>query len=532
VSGGRTGHQVEVTHVATLPDAGGPEAGGINVGVRVFTLVMAQQTATRDPLADVSPWPALFALCLGFFMILVDTTIVTVATPAIISDLHADVNSVVWVTSAYLLAYAVPVLIMGRLGDRFGPKNIYLAGLTVFTLASLWCGLTTTIEMLIAARVLQGLGAAMLTPQTMSVITRIFPSDKRGQAMALWGATAGVATLVGPILGGILVDALGWEWIFFINIPVGIVGFVLAARLVPALPTHAHSFDWLGVALSGIALFLIVFGIQEGETYDWGTVTGWVSVPLMIAAGLVVMAVFVWWQSRITREPLVPLGLFGDRNFSLSNIGIALVSAAITSIALPFQFYAQGARGWSPTQASLLTVPMAVVLLILSPFVGRLVDKIHPRTITLVGFSTAAISMTWQAMVLTADQTWWMLVAPMALFGVANACLWAPLAATANRNLPLSSAGAGAGVYNTVRQVGAVVGSAAITALIEARLAANLPEFGDTQDIFSHPARALSPSAAEQFSTAMAQSIALPIACFLVGVVLVLFLAAPSHERN
>ena len=201
--------------------------------VRVFSRVMAQQTSYARPRRPTCrPWPALFALCLGFFMILVDTTIVTVATPAIISDLHADVNSVVWVTSAYLLAYAVPVLITGRLGDRFGPKNLYLVGLTVFTLASLWCGLTTSIEMLIA-----GPGAsresapAMLTPQTMSVITRIFPADKRGQAMALWGATAGVATLVGPILGGILVDALGWQWIFFINIPVGIIGFVLAVRL-------------------------------------------------------------------------------------------------------------------------------------------------------------------------------------------------------------------------------------------------------------------------------------------------------------
>ena len=142
-------------------------------------------------------------------MILVDTTIVSVATPAIIEDLHAEVNSVVWVTSAYLLAYAVPVLITGRLGDRYGPKRLYLSGLTLFTLASLWCGLTGTIEMLILARVVQGLGASMMTPQTMAVITRIFPAARRGRAMALWGATAGVAALVGPIAGGLLVDAAG-----------------------------------------------------------------------------------------------------------------------------------------------------------------------------------------------------------------------------------------------------------------------------------------------------------------------------------
>ncbi|HNO39156.1 MAG TPA: MFS transporter, partial [Marmoricola sp.] len=142
-------------------------------------------------------------------MILVDSTIVTVATPAIVEDLHAGVNEVVWVTSAYLLAYAVPILITGRLGDHFGQRGLYLTGLTIFTLASLWCGFTSSIEMLIAARAVQGFGASMMTPQTMAIITRIFPAERRGRAMSLWGATAGVATLVGPILGGVLIDSLG-----------------------------------------------------------------------------------------------------------------------------------------------------------------------------------------------------------------------------------------------------------------------------------------------------------------------------------
>ena len=228
-------------------------------------------------------------------MILVDTTIVIVATPAIIEDLEADVNAVVWVTSAYLLAYAVPLLITGRLGDRFGPKNLYLVGLTVFTLASLWCGLTSTIERLIVARVAQGLGASMMTPQTMAVITRIFPIERRGPAMALWGAVAGVATLVGPILGGVLVDSLGWEWIFFVNVPVGVVGL----RAWPGgscrrSTTTRARFDWLGVALSGVGMFLLVFGIQEGEQYDWATITGPITVWRLIIAGVVVLAAFVW----------------------------------------------------------------------------------------------------------------------------------------------------------------------------------------------------------------------------------------------
>src|SRR5580765_4368216 len=177
-----------------------------------------------------SPWPALWAMVIGFFMILVDNTIVSVATPSIARVLHASVNGVIWLTSAYLLAYAVPLLVTGRLGDRFGPKNLYLVGLTIFTASSLWCGLTDSVSALITARVVQGLGASMMTPQTMAVITRTFPAAKRGSAMSLWGATAGVATLVGPILGGFLVDLAGWEWIFFVNVPIGVVAFVLGVR--------------------------------------------------------------------------------------------------------------------------------------------------------------------------------------------------------------------------------------------------------------------------------------------------------------
>ena len=185
------------------------------------------------------------------------------------------------------------------------------------------------------ARVAQGLGAALMTPQTMAVITRTFPAGQRGQAMSLWGATAGVATLVGPLVGGLLVDGPGWQWIFFINVPIGLVGLVLAWRLVPRLETHSHSFDLIGVALSSIGMFCLVFGIQEGETYDWGTITGFLSVPLLIGFGVVVLGVFIWWQGHMRGEPLVPLSLFRDRNFSLSNAAITTVGFAITGDGVP-----------------------------------------------------------------------------------------------------------------------------------------------------------------------------------------------------
>jgi EmrB/QacA subfamily drug resistance transporter len=480
-----------------------------------------------DP--DIRPWPALWALCIGFFMILVDTTIVSVATPAIMKDLDVGVNDVVWVTSAYLLAYAVPLLITGRLGDRVGPKNLYLVGLTVFTISSIWCGFTHDINQLILARVFQGLGASMMTPQTMAVITRIFPATKRGQAMGLWGATAGVATLVGPILGGVLVDAAGWQWIFFINAPVGVVGFVLAWRLVPSLPTHTHKFDFVGVGLSAVGLFCLVFGIQEGQKYDWGTISGPISVWSLIATGVVVLTLFVLWQARSRGEQLVPLALFRDRNFSLANLAITTVGFAITAMAIPLMLYAQEVRGLSPTRSALLLVPMAVLSGALAPAVGKLVDRVHPRYIAGVGLLLFPISLLWLSVVMTPGSAVWELLLPLALLGLANASVWAPLSTTATRNLEMQNAGAGAGVYNTTRQVGAVLGAASIAVLMQSRLTANLPGGSGSAASVGAGTGSLPPFLHDGFATSMSQAMMLPAAVLLIGWVAALCFATPRH---
>jgi EmrB/QacA subfamily drug resistance transporter len=480
--------------------------------------------ARGQAVTGVNPWRALWALCIGFFMILVDATIVSVATPAIMADLGADVASVVWVTSAYLLAYAVPLLVTGRLGDRFGPKQVYCVGLVVFTLASLWCGLTANVEQLILARIVQGLGASMMNPQTMAVITRTFPADQRGRAMSLWGAVAGVATLVGPILGGVLVDGLGWEWIFFVNVPVGVVALVLALRLVPDLPTHVHRVDLLGVALSGIGMFLLVFGIQEGQTYDWSPI-----VWSLIAAGLVVLAVFVFWQIRNRGEPLLSLALFRDRNFSLANVAITTVGFTVTSMSFPLMLYAQGVRGLTPTEAALLLAPMAVISGVLAPVVGRLTDRHHPRYVAGIGMACFPVALFWLAAVLVPGAPIWQLLLPLALVGAASAFVWAPIGSTATRNLPMAHAGGGAGVYNTTRQVGAVLGSACIAAMMEARLAALLPGLSGEAEA----AVAQLPVAQHgAFAAAMGQSLLLPAAVLLIGLVAVVCFARPVHLRR
>jgi EmrB/QacA subfamily drug resistance transporter len=469
-----------------------------------------------------NPWHALWAMMVGFFLIMVDSTVVPIANLTIMADLRIGYDAVIWVTSAYLLGYAVVLLLAGRLGDRFGPKNLYLIGLVVFTVASVWCGLSGSAAMLIAARVVQGVGAGVLTPQTLSTITRIFPAQRRGAAISVWGATAGVATLVGPLAGGTLVGALGWQWIFFVNVPIGIVGLVLAVLLVPVLPTHAHRFDLIGVALSGVGMFLIVFGLQQGESAGWAP---WIWATIVGGVGL--LAMFVWWQSFNTREPLIPLEIFGHRNFSLCNVGVAITAFATTGMVLPMTFYAQAVCGLSPMRTALLMAPMAFTNGAFAPLVGRISDRYHPRPVLGFGFSVLAISMTWLAFEMAPGTPIWRLALPFSAIGIGMEFVWSPLAATATRSLPPHLAGASAGAYNAIRQLGAVLGSSAMAAFMTSRISAEMPQLPDGGHApAGHGATVLKlpEFLREPFSAAMSQSLLLPAFIAMLGIVAALFL--------
>jgi EmrB/QacA subfamily drug resistance transporter len=361
----------------------------------------------------------------------------------------------------------------------------------------------------------------MITPQTMAIITRIFPANKRGSAMAVWGATAGVAMVVGPIAGGVLTQAFGWEWIFIVNVPIGVIAFVMAWRLVPALPTSAHKFDWLGVALSGGAMFLLCFGIQEGHEKHWA---GWIIT--MIVAGLVMLVAFVVWQRFNKAEPLVPLSLFKDRNFSVSNVAITCMGSIGVSFGFPLMYYAQIVRHDSPTKAALLMFPMAVMSIVLAKFVGGLTDRLHPRQITSFGFAVSLVGFLYLMKEIRPEAAVWEIAVPMVLIGIGNAFIWAPTAATANRNLPLTLAGAGAGVYNATRQVGSVLGASAVAVLIDSRLAAHhLTSTG--QPLPGGPTTAT--AITHSFSHAMQQAMWLPAAAYAVGLIAVMFYESPKH---
>jgi len=470
-------------------------------------------------------------MLIGFFMLMVDSSIVSVANPSLQRDLQASLTATIWVTSAYLLGLAVPLLLAGRLGDRFGQRTIFLTGMAVFTASSAACGLAPTIGVLIAARAVQGVGGALMSPQSQAMIVRIFPPHRRGAAMGLWGSVSGIALLVGPILGGVLVQTIGWQAIFLINVPVGIVGLILASRFLPRLATSRPRFDWLGVALSGVGILAVVYALQEGVDRAWGRVWGPITIPEILVAGLVALAGFLWWQTRV-EEPLLPLNLFRDRDFALGNSAIFLVGVAMTSMSLPLLYFVQVARGFNPLVSAVFMMPSAIIGGVLAPFVGsRLVAKLGAQRVAPFGLAAMAGALAWYTLYFTPTSHVWLLLIPSCLAGVGNACIWSPISMSATHHLPLARAGAGAGVYNTMRQMGSVLGSALVATWMNARIAAH----GLDPSIASQrpSGTGLSGAAALGFSQAMAQTLWLPCGVALVGALVAAFFTGQAgHHRR
>ncbi|WP_374929940.1 MFS transporter [Kytococcus sedentarius] len=289
--------------------------------------------------------------------------------------------------------------------------------------------------------------------------------------------------------------------------------------------------------LSAVGMFLLVFGIQEGQTYRWGTITGWVSVPLLIACGLAVLAAFVVWQARNSREPLVPLELFAHRNFSLANVAITTVGFATIATAFPFILYLQSVRGMTPTEAALVMAPSSVMTLLLARWAGRLVDRVHPRTLASIGMVGLALTYLLVALTVRPGTPLLVLLLPWFMLGAASSFVWSPLSVSATRTLPPHAIGSGSGVYNTTRQVGSVLGAAAIAAVMEGRMAARLGGMtGDAGgapagEAMVHTAGQVPPAVAEQMSVALREALFVPAGVLVVGAVAALLLVGHS-DRN
>jgi EmrB/QacA subfamily drug resistance transporter len=430
-------------------------------------------------------WAILLTLSLGFFMTLLDLTIVNIAIPSMLDQLNASLDEVLWVMNAYVLILAVLLITCGRLGDLHGPRTLFIAGVAVFTVASLLCGLSQTPAELIGARVIQGLGAALLLPQTMTLIISTFPADRRGAAMGIWGAVAGVATIAGPTVGGLLVTALDWRWIFFVNLPVGVLVLVMAVRIIPDIrPGRRHKLDVTGVLIATVSLFCLVFGLTEGQRYSWNA-----GIWALLGGGLVLLVVFVLQQrSRQDNEPLVPFALFRDRNFTVMNFVAAAVSVGMVGVFLPMTIYLQSVLGFSALKAGLVMAPASVVSMFLAPVAGRFSDKIGGKYILIVGLTLYGLGTAWVLAIADVGTDWTAFLPPFIVTGIGIGGVFAPLATVAMRNVEPRMAGAASGFMNTIRQVGSVIGSASVGAVMQNQLASALKDQAAKRSVSLPPA--------------------------------------------
>jgi len=425
--------------------------------------------------ARSNPWLILVVLTTGFFMILLDTTIVNVAIPSMSTGLNTTLDQILWVLNAYILVYAVLLITAGRLGDLFGQRTLFGIGLFVFTLASALCGISQTVNELIAARIVQGVGGALLTPQTLAILTSIFPPERRGAAFGVWGGVAGLATIAGPTIGGAIITYINWRWIFFINVPIGIAALIATFLIIPDLrPGRRQGWDLVGVALASAGLFGIVFGLIEGQRYNWGQFTSTViTIPEIIGAGAFLIVLFIFWE-RFQTQPLVPLSLFEDRNFAVANWIAAAISFGMLSMFLPITIYLQSVRGFSALTAGLTIAPMSLTSMVIAPFAGRFSDRIGGKYILMTGISLFTIGMATLAFVAGPDSTWVNFLLPTIIAGAGMGMTFAPMTTVAMRNISPRVAGAASGVLNTIRQLGAAIGSAVVGAILQNRLAISL----------------------------------------------------------
>ncbi|HAW11670.1 MAG: DHA2 family efflux MFS transporter permease subunit [Candidatus Dormibacteria bacterium] len=424
-----------------------------------------------------NPWVVMLVLSTGMFMTLLDLTIVNIAIPRIVDGVHASLDEVLWMLNAYSLGYAVLLITSGRLGDIVGPRRLFVGGIALFTAASALSGLAPTAGVLIAGRALQGVGAALLAPQSMAILVSIFPPERRGPVFGVFGMLSGLAVVAGPTLGGLLVTDLSWRWIFFVNLPIGVGVLLAASRLVPDLrPGRRHRLDLAGMALVTAAIFCIVYGLIEGQRYDWGTITGPLSIPLLIAAGVVLLGAFLIHQARRQGgEPLLTFALFRDRNFTLMALVLAAMSFFILGIYLPLTIYYPSVLGLSALAAGLVVaVQPGAMFLSTGPANGPATTRLGANRVLTAGLLLFAAGAAYIAWDVQADSSRWSVVPGLVVGGLGMGCIWGHAFQLATRDLRVELAGVASGTLSTLQEMGAVIASASVGALLQNRLATSL----------------------------------------------------------
>ena len=396
----------------------------------------------------------------ALFMVVLDNLVVSTALPVIRVELGATIEELEWTVNAYTLTFAVFLLTGAALGDRFGRRRLFLLGLGLFTLASAAAALAPTIDTLIAARALQGVGGAIVTPLTLTILSDAFAKERRGVALGIWGAVGGLAVAFGPLVGGAVVEGIAWQWIFWLNVPIGLVLLPLARTRLRESHGPDKALDLPGLALASAGLLGIVWGLVNGNADGW--TSGGIVTALTL--GTLLLVGFVAWEIR-SREPMLPMGYFRNRTFAAANAASLLMYFGMFgTIFLLTQFF-QTAQGYSPLESGLRVLPWTAMPMFVAPIAGALSDRIGGGPIMAAGLALQAAGLAWIAAVSEATVGYVSLVAPFVISGIGMAMFFAPAANVVLSSVEPSAEGKASGANNAIREVGGVFGVAVLASV-------------------------------------------------------------------
>ena len=412
-------------------------------------------------------WFVLVAASIGLFLVVVDSTIVNISIAAMIQGLNADLSSVEWVLNAYTLVFASLLIPMGRTGDMFGRKRVFLIGLALFGVASAACGLAPTIGLLVASRVVQAVGAAAMMPATLSLVQVSFEPRERGLAFGVWAAISGFGIGIGPTLGGFLTQ-YDWRYIFFVNVPIVAAAFLYTVLVVPeSKDAECHTIDWVGAALWVTAFTAFNYAVIEGPVVNWGG-----AIPWLFTGSAALMAGFLWWESRAP-EAMLNLSLFRNSAFSAGNAATTALLFGMVGGFFLVPLYLQDGLGFSALLTGLTLAPIALVLMVIGPFVGSLSDRYPPRWFMAPGMVMVSGALLWISTITLSD-TPMTLLPRFLLLGAGAGLAISPVTNAVMGTVPVEFAGSASGTVATAQRVGAVLGVAVLGAVLQVTLAASL----------------------------------------------------------
>ncbi|MFK4692826.1 MFS transporter [Streptomyces pristinaespiralis] len=419
-----------------------------------------------------NPWLTLLAVACGLFMVQLDGSVVAIANPEIGRDLNASTADLQWVTNSYLLALAAALILGGKLGDRFGRRTFYMIGLAGFTAASVVIGLVGSIEGVVVFRAFQGLFGAMLVPNTLGLLRAVFPGNKFAMAVGIWAMVASVATALGPIVGGLLVEHVGWKSVFYINLPIGLVTLAFSATVLPRSRNAGghHRFDIPGVALLALGLLSLVFGVVKGETWGW-TSAGTLGTVL---AGVAVLVLFGRYESR-TEHPLLPMRLFRSPTLAVGTVVTALNFFVMLGVIFFVMLYLQNVRGFTPVEAGVRTLPLSIASLVAAPLGAALTGRFGPRVVMPLGMLLQA-GATFGMLTWDADSSYTALWPPFIALGLGVGMVLSASSDAIVGNAPVKDGGVAGGLQATALQVGGALGTSVLVSLITGRVGSTLQE--------------------------------------------------------